>query len=824
MTWTVISGTGPKLWKRQPEAAFALKSAYPVVTLPDNEKPRLEVGCRVEWRDIRRSQRPLQGDRNGGFGYPLRDKKGPALLFSIKMLHRLACFGAACGTAMCVVLTSAKAEPAPQANATKTAAVERPMLPSPHQPGKAESQHKALYDRAIAPLLATKVSDDDAGALRDAVNAYSSGKPEEGDRHRGRIADPVAVKLATWHRLRSGFGSAADYRGFLDKNPAWPERRLLTQRYEETLFTGGGSSPAIRSAFANGGPDHGAGFAALASSYLAEGNTGEARKYAAKTWRELSLAAKFEKPFLDRFGSMLTLADHKARLDRLIIDDVRWKDDRNSRAAVARRVIALMPEAERKRAEARLAVFMQQKGALGAIQAAPAIDGADWGFAFHKIQALRRADNIDAAAKLMLTVPIEPGAVNNNDEWWTERRTLAYASLRKGKPKLAYDIVSEAGPLTVNPLKDQSFMAGWLALRYLKDPAKAKQHFAVMQKAADGPLSRAKANYWVGRTAEALKDKAAATAAYTEAARDRDTFHGLLALQKLEPGQQNFKIVPPAEPSPDETTRFNDLDAAKAVIVAQQAKLDRSISRVFLVQLRFHLKSEAELAMIAHLAEAIGDTQSAVRTAKAGIADRKNLFYYGYPVHPFPAYAPLRKPPETAFLLGVARQETEFNTLTVSGAGAKGLLQVMTVTAKHVCQDYKIKCDIKRLLSDPAYNTMMGSAYIGDRMQDFTGSYVLTLAGYNAGPGRARQWIREFGDPRDTAIDPIDWIERIPIQETREYVAKVLANVQVYRARLGEEESAVRLEKDLERARIAGKPVAPPAGSSADEEEAASGG
>jgi soluble lytic murein transglycosylase len=725
-------------------------------------------------------------------------------------LHHAVLFGGVAAATLYTCGDRAAANPAAPPAVAKAPAVERPILPSPHKPSKEEASHTERFDKAIAPLLATKISDFDAAALRDAVKSYSAGKPGDGDEHRARITDPVAAKLATWHRLRSGFGAAADYRAFLDANPAWPERRLLTQRYEEALFIGGGSSKDIRAVFAKGGPDHGAGFAALASSYLAEGKTEEARTYAVKVWREMSLAAKFEKPFLERFGSMLTLADHKARLDRLIIDDVRWKDDRNSRSAVAKRVIALMPEAERKRAEARLAVFMQQKGALALIQAAPSSDAADWGFTFHKIQALRRADKIDEAAKMMLTVPTEPGAVNNNDEWWIERRTLAYASLRKGNPKLAYAIVRDPGPLTVNPLKDQSFMAGWLALRYLKDAAKAKPHFDTMQKAADGPLSRAKANYWVGRTAEALKDKAAATAAYTLATLDRDTFHGLLAMQKLEPGRKSFPITPPAAPTPDEIEKFNSLDAAKAVVIADKAKLDISVSRVFLVQLRFYLKSEAELAMIAHLAEAIGDTQSAVRTAKSGIADRKNLFYYAYPVHPFPAYSPLRKPPETAFLLGIARQETEFNTLTVSGAGAKGLLQVMTITAKHVCQDYKIKCDIKRLLSDPAYNTMMGSAYIGDRMQDFTGSYILTLAGYNAGPGRARQWIREFGDPRDPKIDPIDWIERIPIQETREYVAKVLANVQVYRARLGEDDVAVRLDKDLMRARVAGGTVAPP--------------
>jgi soluble lytic murein transglycosylase len=173
-----------------------------------------------------------------------------------------------------------------------------------------------------------------------------------------------------------------------------------------------------------------------------------------------------------------------------------------------------------------------------------------------------------------------------------------------------------------------------------------------------------------------------------------------------------------------------------------------------------------------------------------------------------PEYKPLRDPPEPAFVYGIARQESEFNTLTMSHVGARGILQVMPVTAKHVCNDYKIKCDIPRLMQDPAYNTMMGAAYIGDRMEEFDGSYVLTLAGYNAGPGRARQWIKEFGDPRDPKVDPIDWIHRIPFEETREYVQKVLSNIQVYRARLGDEPKALRLASDLRRvvpAKAAGK-------------------
>ena len=207
--------------------------------------------------------------------------------------------------------------------------------------------------------------------------------------------------------------------------------------------------------------------------------------------------------------------------------------------------------------------------------------------------------------------------------------------------------------------------------------------------------------------------------------------------------------------------------------------------------------------MAAHFARVTGDTQTVVRIGKASIANGQNMVYYSYPVHALPKYTPLRPPPETAMLLGLARQETEFNSDTVSSAGAAGILQVMKVTANHICRDYKIKCTHARLLTDDSYNIMIASAYVADRMAEWQGSYVLALSSYNAGPGRTRQWIKEFGDPRTSAIDPIDWIERIPIEETRRYVAKVLSNIQIYRARLGEEATALRLDEDLNRARTA---------------------
>lgn len=687
------------------------------------------------------------------------------------------------------------AKPARSEPALESAKLKRP---------KSELDYMERMDKALSPLMSVAPTEADAAGMRNAIDAIKTNNLSRLAEISASIADPTAKKFVQWAQLRSGYGQAAEYRQFLQDNPLWPDRTMLVQRMEEALFTQGGSAASIKDYFKSAEPKTGIGMAALGSAHLAEGNTAEARKHAARAWRDMTIPGTLETGFLRRFSTLLTADDHKWRFDRMVTDDVRWAGNRADRAAFARRIIPLLPAAEQKKASARLAVFTKSASAKALMAALPA-DAEDLGLAFHRAQLLRKDGKVEDAAKIILSIPPDPEKIAVLDEWWAERRQLAFGALKANNAKLAYKLASDAGPLTVNPLKEQTFMAGWIAWRYLKDETTAERHFKAFADAADGPLSRAKAAYWLGRLAESRGDTSAMTAHYTSATKNPDTFHGLLAMQKLEPGRTSLPISPPEFPSNAQISTFIDSDAAKAVVIARKAKLSREYTRGFLTSLRIGLPTEADAAMVAHLAEAIGDTQMSLRVAKAAIAKGQNLIVYGYPIHTFPAFRPLRQPPEMAFMLGITRQETEFEPNTVSGAGAKGLMQVMTITAKHVCRDYKIKCDIPRLMTDTSYNASIASAYIADRMGEFGGSYVLGLAGYNAGPGRARQWIRENGDPRNSKIDPVDWIERIPITETREYVAKVLANIQIYRARIGDETEALRLEEDLARARGSSK-------------------
>jgi soluble lytic murein transglycosylase len=678
------------------------------------------------------------------------------------------------------------------------------LAPSAVGQAASDAPYFAKMDAALAPLKDVTVSSEDGARIRDAIAAITNGNLAAAKTLREQIGNSVGKMLVDWFALRSGYGVPGEFRSFLSANPDWPDRGLMMQRAEEQVFAAGGSSARIKSFFSDSAPRTGAGLAALASAHLFEGDEAKARAQAAKAWREQDLAARLEPGFLARFKTHLTEDDHRWRFDRYMTDDVRWSGERRTRVAVAKRLLPLLSDAERKKAEARIAVFLHtaQAGKLIAALPAEPEGKTDWGLAYQRIQLLRRSGKIAEATKLMLKAPTDPALIANFDGWWLERRALAYEALEAHNPKLAYELVHVPGNLSVKPLKDATMMAGWIALRLLNDPKAAEQHFEASRKAADGPLSAARAEYWSGRTLEALGRKDEARTRFEAAARYPDTFHGQLAIQRLDPSRTTLALTPPQVPTDEQVKRFLALEPIIAVAIARKASVDSSAIKALVGGLRYTLKTEPELALLAHLAEAIGDTQLAVRISKTAIARGFNLVLYAYPIHPMPTYQPLRPPPELSILLGIARQESEFNQSIVSGAGARGLLQVMPITARHVCRDYKIaKCDIARLLTDNGFNASLASAYIADRMGEFSGSYVMTLAGYNAGPGRVRQWVREFGDPRDPKVDPIDWIERIPFEETREYVKKVLANAQVYRARLGDDKAPLKLSQDLLRGR-----------------------
>jgi len=279
-----------------------------------------------------------------------------------------------------------------------------------------------------------------------------------------------------------------------------------------------------------------------------------------------------------------------------------------------------------------------------------------------------------------------------------------------------------------------------------------------------------------------------------------NTYYGQLSRQTLDPRSTSITIRQPPEPSPQIIRQFFSRDAVEAVIITHKNGLPGTTLKL-LSRLRFRISNSQELRLLAELSEKIGRVQQTVRIGKRAMFYGYPFENYAYPIDALPEFAPIRPLPEPALIYAITRQESEFNPRIVSRAGARGLMQVMPATARHVSRQHNIKYELQKLLSDPAYNCRIASAYIADRMDEFGGSYIKAIAGFNAGPGRVRQWISKFGDPSRPEVDPVDWIERIPFTETRNYVQKVFANIQIYRARLGTPKSALMIRPDLHRGR-----------------------
>jgi soluble lytic murein transglycosylase len=217
--------------------------------------------------------------------------------------------------------------------------------------------------------------------------------------------------------------------------------------------------------------------------------------------------------------------------------------------------------------------------------------------------------------------------------------------------------------------------------------------------------------------------------------------------------------------------------------------------RAFVNTLSDAARTPGEHALIADLAEEIGRPDLGVGAAKKALYAGVTLLRAGYPVIRLPQAAGS----ERALLLALTRQESAFDTNALSPTGARGLMQLMPATARQVAKSLSLPYADRRLSADGLYNLTLGRTYLDRLIGNFNGSYVLAIAAYNAGAARVHQWVEQFGDPRGPGTDAVDWVETIPFGETRNYVQRVLENLQVYRLRIGDRSLAFSLPSDLRR-------------------------
>jgi peptidoglycan lytic transglycosylase len=640
---------------------------------------------------------------------------------------------------------------------------------------------------AIAPTAAT--SPADIAALKRVIEASRKGKEADANAAEASISDPVARKLAEWVILRSDNTNPTfqRYAAFVQANPSWPHSPLFRRRAENALWNDGVDDTMVRAFFAKQQPATAKGRFMLARALLAQGNHEGAAALVRHAWRNDEFSAEVEKRVLEMFGGMLSVADHKVRMEqRFYADDV----------AAGQRAADRLGGNEPAIGRARAAVLRKAGNAKALLDAVPAAAQSDPGYIFARVQWLRQNNKAEEAGKLILTAPKNPEALVNLDQWWLERRLLVRNLLDEHDAHAAYSVARDAAP----PMRgfyrvDAHFTAGWVALRFLRDPKTAAGHFAHIVEGTENPHALARGGYWQGRAAEAMGQQAQAKAFYETAGQYTATYYGQLARARL--GLKDLGLRGPPAFTPQEQSVLSNLEVVRAAEILY-ALGERDMLASIYAELGESATDIAGMTVLGELAGKQGDGHAMLLLGEGAYARGLPLDYYAYPTVGLPDYQPIAPPIEVAVAYSIARQESHFNQKVVSTAHAMGLMQVTPEAGIDTAAKFKVVYNRDRLLQDPVYNMQMGAAELSNLLSGYNGSYILTFAGYNAGRGRVRQWIAAYGDPRDPNIDPVDWVERIPIAETRNYVARIMENLQVYRARFGGS-SKLLIEADLKR-------------------------
>ncbi|MDQ0506934.1 lytic transglycosylase domain-containing protein [Xanthobacter agilis] len=601
-----------------------------------------------------------------------------------------------------------------------------------------------------------------------------------------QLDDPVARKLVTWLVIRHapndlGFNNISE---FLKEEPDWPTPSTLRQRAERVLFQENRDPARTRAFFAERPPITGEGKVALARALIAGGNRSDAVDWVREAWREDQLNESFEAKIMDEFGSVLTRTDHKLRADRFS-----YKPDTERALRAASRagsdVVALT--------KARLAIARKEPNGSALLAAVPFTLANDPAYLFAKAQLLRRADKPQEAARALLGGAAEAEANADPDEWWIERRLVARELLDAGDPQTAYKVAATGvTPKADNYRAEQQFTAGWIALRFLKDPRTAAAHFSRIGHGQKHPITLSRAAYWQGRAAEAMGDGGRARAAYQEAAQFPATYYGQLARTQL---GMSPVVLRTAQVSFQDRNDFPRVEPVKAIRLLY-AIGERDTTLTIYYDLAWRMENSGQLALLANLAESNGDARGALVVGKESMAEGHPLEQEAFPTFGLPAYTSIGNPVEKAAVYAVARQESQFNPRTLSSAKAMGLMQVTPEAGREVSKKTGAPYNEARLMGDQSYNVQFGAAELGELVQNYDGNYVLVFAAYNAGRGSVRKWIERYGDPRDPNVDVVDWVEMIPFAETRNYVQRVMENYQAYKVRFNSP-NKLQMEADL---------------------------
>ena len=657
-----------------------------------------------------------------------------------------------------------------------------------------EATPQAPSKKPPAQYVSNVLSETDIAEVSAALEAADSGAWSVVRRLRGRLDDQDARNLLLW-RITTDTKSGAKFNELnaaLDLLKDWPSYNAIRRQAEAKLWDSSLSDRERGDWLERNPPITGDGKLELARLLRNSGSGSDADNLIRDVWRSHSMSYTTRRELEDSFGDLLTREDHAARMEFLL-----WSGQRSE----AHRLIKKLSPQDRLVADARLRMMERRRGVDAAVRAVPRSRQSDPGVLYERAKWRRqRVRDIDAAIELLLQIDASKAIPSARDDIWKERRVALRHLIKHKRWKEAYAISVDHHIESGVHFAEAEFYAGWVSLRYLDDAQTAYEHFDRMSEKVGAPISLGRAHYWRGRALARLGRNEDAANAYRVASRQIFTFYGQLAaeeLRKTDGSSAEISFPEIDTPSNEKMAAF----LAKPVVRGARLLAETGHLRTF-EKFSNHvddmLETPVEHQMLFNLAESYLQPRAGVRNGKTGLARGALAPDAAYPLIELPNSGGGGSA-EKALVIALSRQESELQPDARSHANARGMMQLLPTTGRQTARSIGAPYRTSWLTDDPTYNLRLGRTYLDGLVDRFNGSYIMALAAYNAGPSRPARWIKDYGDPRTGEIDPIDWIESIPFSETRNYVQRIMENLQVYRHRLEGQPTQIRLTSDLRR-------------------------
>ncbi len=587
-----------------------------------------------------------------------------------------------------------------------------------------------------------------------------------------RARDKSIYNFIQWRHLLTKGNKASyyEYKAFIDANEDYPRIGRIKYLAEHKLSTDTVSPKKIVNLFENNEPLSGFGKMILGESYVLLGSKQKGVSLVKEGWITAELNRSELKFYRKKFKKYLNSDDYVKRADYLAWNNKYWD---------LKRLLRYLPKDYQLLYTARQLLMSKSYGVDNAIAKVPTRFKNDAGLNYDRLKWRRKRGRVDSSLEILLKINNTKDYLVRPDKWWTEREIISRSLIYKKKFELAYKVSSNHALSDGPEYAAAEWMSGWIALSFLNDPLLAKDHFENFYNNVGYPISVSRGAYWLGKTYQKLGEKNLAVEWLQKAAEFLTTYYGQLAFMELNP-DKTFELPKDLEVSKNYKDYFFKKELVKIIYLLDELDTDKYTKHILRHLANDDIKNGSEI-LAAQLATTINRFDFAIQIAKIASYEKRFHNKFNYPIISTPKYINGRKIPETAFILSIIRQESEFDLSANSHAGAKGLMQLMPYTAKVVAKQAKLPYSKSRLTKDAEYNINLGSHYIAGLILDYDGAYPFAVAAYNAGPKRVKYWKKINKNPQKKQIDYINWIELIKFRETRNYVQRVLENYNVYR-------------------------------------------